>query len=63
MKAVIDKQTQKIIGCTLLAPKSSKVINTVAIAMKAGPDNTFPSNFTLTHPIMSESLNDLFSAS
>lgn len=63
LKAVIDKQTRKIIGCTLLTPESSEVINTVAIAMKAGLDNTFLSNFIFTHPSMSEALNDLFSIS
>lgn len=61
MKAVIDKNTGKILGCTLFAPDSSEVINAVAIAMKTGQDYTFLRDFIFTHPSMSEALNDLFS--
>ena len=35
LKAIIDKNTGKILGCTLFAPDSSEVINTVAVAMNA----------------------------
>lgn len=61
MKAVVDKNTGKILGCTLFAPDSSEVINAVAIAMKTGQDYTFLRDFIFTHPSMSEALNDLFS--
>lgn len=61
MKVVIDKNTGKILGCTLFAPDSSEVINAVAIAMKTGQDYTFLRDFIFTHPSMSEALNDLFS--
>lgn len=61
LKAIIDKNTGKILGCTLFAPDSSEVINTVAIAMKTGQDYTFLRDFIFTHPSMSEALNDLFS--
>lgn len=61
LKAVIDKNTGKILGCMLFAPDSSEVINTVAIAMKTGQDYTFLRDFIFTHPSMSEALNDLFS--
>jgi pyruvate/2-oxoglutarate dehydrogenase complex dihydrolipoamide dehydrogenase (E3) component len=60
MKAVIDNKTNKILGCTLFAPDSSEVINTVALAMKCALDYTALHNFIFTHPSMSESLNDLF---
>lgn len=60
LKAIIDKNTGKILGCTLFAPDSSEVINTVAIAMKTGQDYTFLRDFIFTHPSMSEALNDLF---
>lgn len=60
LKAIIDKNTGKILGCTLFAPDSSEVINTVAVAMKTGQDYTFLRNFIFTHPSMSEALNDLF---
>lgn len=61
LKAVIDKNTGKILGCMLFAPDSSEVINTVAVAMKTGQDYTFLRDFIFTHPGMSEALNDLFS--
>lgn len=60
LKAIIDKNTKKILGCTLFAPDSSEVINTVAVAMKTGQDYTFLRDFIFTHPSMSEALNDLF---
>ena len=61
LKAVIDKNTGKILGCVLFAPDSGEVINTVAVAMKTGQDYTFLRDFIFTHPSMSEALNDLFS--
>jgi len=61
LKAIIDKNTGKILGCVLFAPDSGEVINTVAIAMKTGQDYTFLRDFIFTHPSMSEVLNDLFS--
>jgi len=60
LKAIIDKQTNKILGCTLFAPDSSEVINVVAMAMKTNQDYTFLRDFIFTHPSMSEALNDLF---
>lgn len=60
LKAVIDKNTNKILGCTLFASDSSEVINAVAIAMKTGMDYRFLRDFIFTHPSMSEALNDLF---
>ena len=61
LKAVIDKNTGKIVGCMLFAPDASEVINIVAMAMKTGQDYTFLRDFIFTHPSMSEALNDLFS--
>ena len=61
LKALIDKNTGKILGCVLFAPDSGEVINTVAVAMKTGQDYTFLRDFIFTHPSMSEALNDLFS--
>ena len=60
LKAIIDADTKKILGCTLFCPESSEIINIVAIAMKTGQDYTFLRDFIFTHPSMSESFNDLF---
>lgn len=56
LKAIIDKNTGKILGCVLFAPDSGEVINTVAVAMKTGQDYTFLRDFIFTHPSMSEAL-------
>lgn len=60
LKAIVDAKTNKILGCTLFCTESSEVINTVAVAMKAGMDYTFLRDFIFTHPTMSETFNDLF---
>lgn len=60
LKAVIDADTNTILGCTLFAPESSEVINFVALAMKQNLDSTYLRDFIFTHPSMSEALNDLF---
>lgn len=60
LKAIIDVDTKKILGCTLFCPESSEIINIVAIAMKTGQDYKFLRDFIFTHPTMSESFNDLF---
>ncbi len=62
-KAVIDADTNKILGCTLFGPDSSEIINVVAMAMKTGQDYTFLRDFIFTHPSMSEALNDLMNIS
>ncbi len=61
MKAVVDAESNKILGCTLFCAQSSELINIVSMAMKAGLDYTFIRDNIFTHPTMSEALNDLFS--
>lgn len=60
MKAIIDKDTQKILGVTLFAPRSEELINMMKFVM----DNNFSyqamRDFMFTHPVMAEALNDLF---
>ena len=60
LKAVVDADTGKILGCTLFCAESSEVINTVSLAMRLGQDYTFLRDSIFTHPSMSEALNDLF---
>ena len=60
LKAVIDADSNEILGCTLFCAESHEVINSVAIAMKAGLKADFLKNFIFTHPSMSEALNGLF---
>ncbi|TGY62371.1 FAD-dependent oxidoreductase [Parabacteroides distasonis] len=60
LKAVVDADTGKILGCTLFCAESGEVINTVSLAMRLGQDYTFLRDSIFTHPSMSEALNDLF---
>lgn len=60
LKAIVDTETGEILGCTLFCAESTEVINTVALAIRAGKDYTFLRDSIYTHPSMSESLNDLF---
>lgn len=60
LKAIVDSRTRKILGCTLLCPESSEIVNIVALAMKTGQKDTFLRDFIFTHPSMSEALNELF---
>jgi pyruvate/2-oxoglutarate dehydrogenase complex dihydrolipoamide dehydrogenase (E3) component len=61
LKAVIDTQTNQLLGCTLFCADSSEVINTVAMAMSTKLDYRVVRDTIFTHPSMSETLNDLLS--
>lgn len=60
MKAVIDAQTDRILGVTLFCAESHELINLIKMAM----DNQIPASYLknqiFTHPTMAEALNDLF---
>lgn len=60
LKAVIDAQSDRVLGCTLFGPGSSEAINTVALAIRHGVTARELSGAIYTHPSMSETLNDLF---
>lgn len=60
LKAVVDAETNRILGCTLLCAFSSELINLVQIAINANLDYTVLRDNIYTHPTMSEALNDLF---
>lgn len=61
MKAIVDADTNKILGATLFCAESSEVINIVSMAIQMGQPYTFLRDHIFTHPTMSEALNDLFS--
>ncbi|MCM3629093.1 FAD-dependent oxidoreductase [Paenibacillus glycanilyticus] len=60
LKAVVDKRTDKILGCSLFCADSHEMINIVQMAMETEQSYTFLRDHIFTHPSMSESLNDLF---
>ncbi|HHZ8254974.1 TPA: reactive chlorine resistance oxidoreductase RclA [Escherichia coli] len=60
-KAVVDRNTQRILGVSLLGVDSHEMINIVKTVMDADLPYTVLRDQVFTHPTMSESLNDLFS--
>ncbi|MCF0056350.1 FAD-dependent oxidoreductase [Dyadobacter sp. CY356] len=60
LKAVVDADTSKILGCTLLCVNSSELINLVQVVMQAGLDYKILRDTIYTHPSSSEIFNDLF---
>ena len=60
MKAIINADTNKIIGCALFCTDAPEIINIVNMAMKQEQPYTFLRDFIFTHPSMSEAFNQLF---
>ncbi len=61
-KAVIDAETDKILGTVLFGEKSHEIINHVSTVIQAELPYTVLANQIFTHPTMSEALNDLYGA-
>lgn len=59
-KAVVDKNTGKILGATLYGPESPELINLVKLAMDFDAPYTYLRDQVYNHPVMSEAFNDLF---
>jgi len=60
MKAVIDKETDKILGFACLGYEGGEVMSTVQMAMKGGLTWRDLRDGVFAHPCMAESLNNLF---
>lgn len=60
LKAIVNTDNGKIMGCTLFCADAPEIINIVTMAMKTGHDAAFLRDFIFTHPSMSEGLNQLF---
>lgn len=61
MKAIVDTETDRILGCSLLCHAVGEVISTVQMVMLAQLPYTVLRDGVLTHPTMTEGLNMLFS--
>lgn len=59
-KAIVDADTNQILGTVLFGEESHEVINIVVTAMIAKQPYTALANQIFTHPTMVETLNDLF---
>ena len=59
-KAIVDADTNLILGTVLFGEESHEVINIVVTAMITKQPYTVLANQIFTHPTMAEALNDLF---
>ena len=59
-KAVVNADTDQILGVVLFGEESHEVINIVVLAMIMKQPYTVLANQIFTHPTMAEALNDLF---
>jgi pyruvate/2-oxoglutarate dehydrogenase complex dihydrolipoamide dehydrogenase (E3) component len=59
-KAVIDRDTNTILGAALLGTEASEAIAVVQMAMLAGLEYTAVRDAIITHPTIAEGLNLLF---
>jgi pyruvate/2-oxoglutarate dehydrogenase complex dihydrolipoamide dehydrogenase (E3) component len=62
MKALIEKDGDRILGFTMIGPEAGEVMAVVQLAMIAGLPYTALRDAILTHPTMAEGLNSLFSS-
>ncbi|GIO84872.1 pyridine nucleotide-disulfide oxidoreductase [Paenibacillus faecis] len=59
LKAVIDAETEQLLGFTMFAAESGEVVNIVSLFMKSEQPYTVLRDTIFTHPSMAETLNDL----
>ena len=60
LKAIVDTQTGRILGCSLFCHAAGEMISTVQMVMQAQMPYTVLRDGVLTHPTMTEGLNMLF---
>jgi pyruvate/2-oxoglutarate dehydrogenase complex dihydrolipoamide dehydrogenase (E3) component len=62
MKAVVDADTDQILGCAVLGIEGGEIAAMIQIAMLGKVPYTALRDAVFTHPTLAESLNTLFSA-
>jgi len=60
MKAVIDADTQQILGATVLGAEGGEIMTIIQVAMMGKLPYTVMANAIFTHPLLAEGLNSLF---
>jgi pyruvate/2-oxoglutarate dehydrogenase complex dihydrolipoamide dehydrogenase (E3) component len=60
MKAVVDTDTQQILGCAILGVMGGEVMTAVEVAMMGRLPYTALRDATFAHPVVAEYLNNLF---
>ncbi|MBC5997844.1 NAD(P)/FAD-dependent oxidoreductase [Romboutsia ilealis] len=61
IKIVIDKDSEKILGATMIAEGSSEIIHLIQLAIDLGVKYTYLRDRIYAHPTMTESLNEILS--
>jgi pyruvate/2-oxoglutarate dehydrogenase complex dihydrolipoamide dehydrogenase (E3) component len=62
MKALVDPQTEQILGAAILGKDGGEVMSMIQVAMMVKLKYTVLQNAILAHPTLAESLNNLFSS-
>lgn len=60
MKAVIDADSQQILGCAILGIQGGEIATILQVAMMGHLPYTAIQNAVFSHPTLAESLNNLF---
>jgi pyruvate/2-oxoglutarate dehydrogenase complex dihydrolipoamide dehydrogenase (E3) component len=60
MKAIVDPDTKKILGATVLGPEGGEIMTVLQMAMEGGITYDRIRYCVFAHPLYSESLNNLF---
>ncbi len=61
MKALVDPETEQILGAAVLGEGGGEIMSMIQIAMMGGLKYTMLRDADLAHPTLAESLNNLFS--
>ncbi len=60
LQAVVDADSGRILGASILAAEGGEVMAVIQVAMRAGLPSTALRDMVFAHPTMAEGLNDLF---
>jgi pyruvate/2-oxoglutarate dehydrogenase complex dihydrolipoamide dehydrogenase (E3) component len=60
MKAIVDRRTDQILGCTILGVEGGEIMSMLQIAMMGRIPYTALKEAIFAHPTLAESLNNLF---
>jgi pyruvate/2-oxoglutarate dehydrogenase complex dihydrolipoamide dehydrogenase (E3) component len=62
MKAVVDSETDQIVGASILGLEGGEIMSVLQMAIMGNVPYTKIKDGTFAHPTLSESLNNLFMA-
>jgi pyruvate/2-oxoglutarate dehydrogenase complex dihydrolipoamide dehydrogenase (E3) component len=62
MKAIVDRDTDEILGCAMLGIEGGETMSALQVAMMGGLPYTALRDGVFAHPTLAESLNNLFMA-